>query len=121
MWMYLGDGLGEDRDQKGVGRVSGTYAGSTLLQSDSEQLLGKRAANSVKESGLALRADGIDRAEGKAEKSIIVGVLSEGAGNRGSSLNSLRGRRNTPDRNLIGIDNTAGTTAISIGDAPGSV
>lgn len=46
-------------------------AGGALLQVRGEKRLGKRALHGVEESGLRLRLDGVDGAEGKTQETVI--------------------------------------------------
>jgi hypothetical protein len=94
-------------------------SGATLLQVDSEELAGKSALDRVKEGGLLIRADGVDGREGKSEKTVVVSILLELSGDGGGGLNSLRGGGDTTNNDLVGVDQTGSTGAITVADAPG--
>jgi len=58
----------------GLPEIVGTS--STLLQVGSEERLGERGLDSIKESLLCLGLDSIDCAESKAKKTVICGSLA---------------------------------------------
>lgn len=67
---------------------------SVVLEVDSEQRLSKLRLDSVEESGLLHRLDGVDRAHGETQKTISAGILSELGRNGRGGLDSLGLGRN---------------------------
>ena len=117
-----------------VAEVVATWG--TLLQVGGEEWLGERALDSVydwsvrsqyirshqwghtEKGRLRLWLDGVDAAECKTKETVIVGVLSELAGDGSGSLNSLRGGSHTADNDLVGVDGTGGARVVAVGDGP---
>jgi hypothetical protein len=111
----VGDGTGV---LGGVNVTEVVRSGAALLQVDGEELAGKSALDSVEEGGLLVRADGVDGREGKSEKTVVVSILLELSGDGGGSLNSLGSGGDTTNDDLVGVDQTGSTGAISVADLP---
>lgn len=94
-------------------------ASGTLLEVGGEERLRKGALDSVEEGGLRSWLDGVDAAESQTKQTIVVGVLGEFRGDGGRSLNSLRSSSHATNDDLVGVDDTARTRAVTVGDVPG--
>jgi len=68
---------------------------------------------------LLVRADSVDGRESKSEETVVVSVLLELSRDGGGSLDSLGGGGDTTNNDLIGVDQTGSTGAITVADAPG--
>lgn len=113
--VHVGEGTGV---LGGVNVAEVVGSGSALLEVDSEELAGKSALDSVEEGGLLIGADGVDGREGKSDQTVVVSVLLELSRDGGSSLNSLRSGSDTANDDLVGVDQTRSTGAVTVADVP---
>ena len=101
----------------GVAKVIHSWA--TVLESGSKEGLAKLTLDSVKEGGLRLRLNRVDRAESKAHQT-VARFLLELRADLGSSLNSLLLSSQSANGNMVLVDITTSRAAITVADLPAS-
>lgn len=90
-----------------------------MLQGDGEQRRVELRLDGVKESGLRLGLDGVDRAEGQAQQTVVVLVIDELLADLRGSLDGLAGGLDAADGNSVLVDITASRALITVLDLPG--
>lgn len=102
----------------GVDEAEVIGTGGVVLEGDSEELLSKRALDSVEEGLLSGGGDSVDAAESKTEKTVGVLILLELCRDRGGSLDSLGGGSHTSNSDLISVDLARRAGTIAVADLP---
>jgi hypothetical protein len=102
-----------------IGESKVVHTGLSVLEQNTEDGLAQGVLDIVKESLLRGGANSVDAAEGKAEKTIDRGVVSERAAGLGGDLDGLLVEGDTSDLDSVFVDVTAGRAAIAVADVPG--
>lgn len=90
-----------------------------VLKSYGEQRLGELALDGV-EPGFLLRGlNSVDAAHSESKETVGVDVTGELSRNGRCSLNRLGGRCNSTDSDLVGVDLSRCSRAVSVRDLPG--
>ena len=91
-----------------------------MLQRDGEERGVELRLDGVKESGLGLGLDGVDRAESQAKQTVVVLIVDELLADLGCSLDGLASSLDAADYDSVLEDITASGTLVAVLDLPSS-
>lgn len=103
----------------GVDEAKVVGAGGVVVQVGAEDGLVEGVEGVGPEGGLGLGGDGVEAVEAETEETVDGRLGGEGAGDSLGGLDGLGGDGDATDGNGVGVDDTAGGGAVTVGNVPG--
>lgn len=113
-----GDVSDLSRVLRGIDGAEVVGARFAVLEAGGEKRRGEGGLDRVEEGGALVRGAGVNVTEGQAHEAVVLGVLSELAGDGGGGFDGLAGRGDVADHDGVGVDVARRTGLIAVGDLP---